>query len=416
MINRSIYPELEKHLNEKEITLITGARQVGKTTLMQQLKAKLVLENKKVLWFNLDLEKDWKYVETQENLLQKVRLEYPEGYIYVFMDEIQRKENAGLFLKGIYDSNPELKLIISGSGSLELKEKIKESLAGRKRIFELTPVNFYEFSEYKTNYKYSGRMDAFYNTEPDAALSLLYEYLTYGGYPRIVTENNIQEKIRWLDELYQSYIDKDIKILLGIERVDAYASMLKFLSSGIGYILNMNELGSNINISAPTIKNYLWYAEKTFITHLISPFFKNKSKELSKSNMVYFNDLGMRNYMINNMNMQSIKNDTGMIFQNLVYHLLKEKTTHTARTIHYWRTTNQAEVDFVLFDGHNIIPAEVKGKRMIKDEIGRSLYSFCGKYNIKKAYIINFNYENEVIKNNCTFCFIPFWRILNLEI
>ncbi len=416
MINRFIYLEIEKHIKEKEITLITGARQVGKTTLMQLLKTKLVKENKKVLWFNLDVEKDWKYVKTQESLLQKIRLEHPEGYIYVFIDEIQRKENAGLFLKGIYDSNPELKLIISGSGSLELKEKIKESLAGRKRVFELTPVNFYEFSEYKTDYKYSGRMDTFYNTEPDATLNLLYEYLTFGGYPRVVTENNVSEKIRWLDELYQSYIDKDIKLILDIERVDAYASLLKFLSAGVGYILNMNELGSKVNISAPTIKNYLWYGEKTFIIHLITPFFKNKNKELSKSNMVYFNDLGMRNYMINNMNMQAIMDDTGMIFQNLVYHILKEKTKHTARSIHYWRTTNQAEVDFVLHNGNEIIPVEVKGKRMMKDEIGRSLFSFCEKYNIQKAYIINFDYERELTKNNCTFYFMPFWKIMNLDI
>lgn len=416
MINRYIYPKIEKHLREKEITLITGARQVGKTTLMQQLKAKLLQENKQVLWFNLDVEKDWKYAVTQDSLLQKVKLEYPEGYVYVFIDEIQRKTNAGLFLKGIYDSHPELKLIISGSGSLELKEKIKESLAGRKRIFELTPVDFYEFSDYKTNYRYTGRIETYFSSETDTCINLLYEYLTYGGYPRVVTENNLKEKILWLDELYQSYIDKDIKVLLGLERVDAYASLLKLLSAGIGYTLNMNELGTKVNISAPTIKNYLWYSEKTYITILLRPFFKNKNKELSKSNTIYFNDLGIRNYMINNLNIQAIINDTGMIFQNLVYLLLKEKTTHTACNIHFWRTTNQAEVDFVLYNGNNIIPVEVKAKKMSKIEIGRSLFSFCEKYKIQTAYIINFDYTNELTKNQCKFCCMPFWKIMNLEI
>lgn len=416
MITRAIYTEIEKHLREKEITLITGARQVGKTTLMQKLKTRLLKENKNVIWFNLDLEKDWKYVETQERLLQKIKLEYPEGHIYVFIDEIQRKANAGLFLKGIYDSHPELKLIISGSGSLELKEKIKESLAGRKRIFELTPVSFFEFAEYKTNYKYTGRIEAYFYTEQTEGINLLYEYLTFGGYPRVVTENKLKEKVLWLDELYQSYIDKDIKTLLGLERVDAYALLLKLLSAGVGYTVNMNELGTKANISAPTIKNYLWYGEKTYIIDLLNPFFKNKSKELSKSNIVYFNDLGMRNYMINTMNSESVMNDPGMIFQNLVYGLLKEKIKHTACHIYFWRTTNQAEVDFILYDGNKILPVEVKAKRMNKIEIGKSLFSFCEKYKIQEAYIVNFDYTNTWNKNQCKFYFIPFWEIMNMKV
>lgn len=416
MIKRQIFPDIEKHLQEKEITIITGPRQVGKTTLMQQLKAKLVKENKPVIWFNPDLEKDWKYLDTQESLLQKIRLEYPNGYIYVFIDEIQRKTNAGLFLKGLYDSNPQIKFIISGSGSLELKEKIKESLAGRKRIFEITPVNFYEFSEYKTNYRYSGRLDVFFTTEPDITINLLNEYLTYGGYPRVVTETKIKEKNLWLEELYQSYIDKDIKALLGLDRADAYSALLKYLAAGIGYMLNMNEAASRVNVSSPTIKNYLWYGEKTFIVNLLNPFFKNKNKELSKSQIAYFNDTGLRNFMINNMNAEAVKSDSGMLFQNLVFHMLKEKTRHTACNIHYWRSTNQAEVDFVLFDGKKIVPVEVKAKNMTKDEIGRSLFSFCEKYNITRAYIINFSYENETTIKGCRFDFLPFWKLMNTEL
>ncbi|MBA7586072.1 hypothetical protein ES708_28068 [subsurface metagenome] len=178
----------------------------------------------------------------------------------------------------------------------------------------------------------------------------------------------------------------------------------------------MNELATKVNISAPTIKNYLWYGEKTFIFNLITPFFKNKNKELSKSNIVYFNDLGMRNYMINNVNFEALKNNIGMIFQNLVYHLLKEKTRHTARTIHYWRSTNQAEVDFVICSGSEIIPVEVKGKELRKNEIGRSLFSFCEKYKIRTAYIINLSFENDKTINNCRFIFMPFWKIINAEI
>ena len=121
-------------------------------------------------------------------------------------------------------------------------------------------------------------------------------------------------------------------------------------------------------------------------------------------------------FMINNINIEVVKANSGMLFQNLVYSILKEKIRHTAFTIHYWRSTNQAEVDFVISSGLKIIPVEVKGKKLKKDEIGRSLYSFCEKYLVPVTYIVNFNYKSEIIKNNCRFVFLPFWEINEIKI
>src|SRR3989339_1568536 len=155
IIERKIFELLKKHLNSKEISLITGPRQSGKTTLMLELKSFLEKKGENVAFFNFDFESDKIFLESQNKLLEKIRLEFGGKSGYVFIDEIQRKENAGLFLKGIYDMNLPYKFIVSGSGSLELKERIHESLAGRKRVFTLPTVSFLEFVNYKTEYKYS---------------------------------------------------------------------------------------------------------------------------------------------------------------------------------------------------------------------------------------------------------------------
>src|SRR3990167_9048952 len=133
-IKRSILVDVKAHLSSKEITMIVGARQVGKTTLMTEVFNHVLQTGEKALFLNLDVETDARLFASQEILLDRLRLEFGDKKGYVFIDEIQRKTNAGKFLKGIYDLNTPYNLIVSGSGSLELKEKIHESLAGRKRL------------------------------------------------------------------------------------------------------------------------------------------------------------------------------------------------------------------------------------------------------------------------------------------
>ena len=145
MIERSIYPHLVDHLAKKEISLITGPRQSGKTTLMLWLKGELDQRGEPTLFLNLDVEWDRPHLESQAALIRKLELELGKKGGFVFVDEIQRKEDAGRFLKGLYDLNLPYKFIVSGSGSLELKERIHESLVGRKRLFELNTLTFEEF-------------------------------------------------------------------------------------------------------------------------------------------------------------------------------------------------------------------------------------------------------------------------------
>ena len=146
-IQRRLITALAEHLDHPEITVLIGPRQSGKTTILKQLDNDLRAGGRKTLWLNLDFEDDFRYVSSQGALLQKIRLELGSGGGVVFIDEIQRKDNAGLFLKGLYDQGLPWKIVVSGSGSIELKEKISESLAGRKRMFELSTVSFGEFAD-----------------------------------------------------------------------------------------------------------------------------------------------------------------------------------------------------------------------------------------------------------------------------
>src|SRR3990167_4224312 len=152
-IRRKIYNEIFNHLNQPEITLIIGSRQAGKTTIIKQLQAQLEEQGKKTIFFNLDIESDFSILETQEKLLFAIRNQVGEGKAYIFIDEFQRKLNGGRFLKGLFDMNLPYKFIITVSGSIELKEQVHESLAGRKRIFEVGTLTFEEYLDYQTNYE-----------------------------------------------------------------------------------------------------------------------------------------------------------------------------------------------------------------------------------------------------------------------
>ncbi len=193
MIRRAIYSDIKKHLTQKEISVITGPRQSGKTTIMELLRKDLVKNGERTIYLNLDIEWDRPHFDSQSALIKKLELELGKKGGYVFIDEIQRKENAGLFLKGLYDLKLPYKFIVSGSGSLELKEKIHESLAGRKRLFELTTITFKEFINHKTDYKYEDSLSAFFEIEKKRTQAFLLEYMNFGGYPLSV---DIADKIR----------------------------------------------------------------------------------------------------------------------------------------------------------------------------------------------------------------------------
>lgn len=404
-IKRRLLDQISAHLENPQITLITGPRQAGKTTLMEAVEKNLKKKGKKTIFFNLDLDRDRPYFQSQDKLLERLSLEIGEKG-YVFIDEIQRKENAGLFLKGLYDMKLPYKFIASGSGSIELKEKIHESLPGRKRLFELPTLTFEEFIDFKTNYKYTKQLTDFFAVFDELSRQYLEEYLNFGGYPKVVLAQTTDEKTKIISDIYQSFLEKDISILLNIQKTESLTNLVRTLASQIGNLVNVAELSNTLGLSIQTVKKYLWYLEKTYIIKKVPPYFKNLRKEITKAPTYYFVDLGLRNYASNQFG-NAAAAPSGFLFENFVHNSLLDKLSLAPTTIHFWRTQDKAEVDFVLDAGPQIVPIEVKYTRLKSPRISRSLRSFLSKYKPKNAYVIHLGSAFETGVDNTKVHFVP---------
>jgi hypothetical protein len=400
-----------EHLNHPEITLLVGPRQSGKTTILKRLETELRAKGRKTLWLNLDFEDDFHHVSSQGALLQKIHLELGKSSGVVFIDEIQRKENAGLFLKGLYDQGLPWKFVVSGSGSIELKEKISESLAGRKRMFELSTVSFGEFADFKTGYRYTDRLREFFLTEPGRTDQLFREYLMYGGYPRVILADTHKEKLATINEIYRSYLEKDIVYLLRVEKSDSFSNLVKIMAGQSGKMVNYSELSATLGLSLATVKNYLWYLEKTFIVWKVTPWFTNIRKEISKAPVYYFHDIGLRNFASGAFGAVT-DSGAGFAFQTVIHAMLKERFPLADTTIHYWRTKDKAEVDFVIRSGDVLIPLEVKYRDMKKIEIGRSFRGFLEGYHSKRGYVVNKSFNNEALVSETKVRCLPYWELI----
>ena len=412
MIKRKLFSELINHLPQKEMSLIIGPRQAGKTTLMEMLKERLDTSGERTLFLNLDIEWDRPHFESQAALLKKLELELGRQRGYVFVDEIQRKDDAGLFLKGLFDLKLPYKFILSGSGSLELKQKIHESLVGRKRVFELSTVTFEEFINHRTDYRYEENLVEFLAIETNRAQQLLFEYMQFGGYPRVVMAAEQREKLRLIDEIYRSVLEKDIVYLLKLDKPDVFSALIKVLAGQVGQLMNYSEMASTLNVSFSTVKKYLWYAQKIFLVELIAPYARNVRKEISKSPKPYFGDLGFRNYSLGLFGRLESPFEGGFIFENLIFLLLRQKLRFKPARLHYWRTKDKAEVDFVIEAGKRLIPVEVKYKRLKQDKVPASLRRFIDKYKPEQAYIINLGLSKTLKIDKTTLFFLPFHELL----
>src|SRR3989344_4356333 len=413
MIKRTMLKDIEAHLKEPEMTFLIGPRQAGKTYLMRVLEEKLKTEGEKTLFLSLDIDDDKPFFESQTNLIDYIRLQVGNAKAYKFIDEIQRKENAGLFLKGIYDRKVPYKFIVSGSGSLDLKAKIKESMAGRKRLFKVLPISFEEFVNFKTGYKYEDRLLEFFSMETIKTQSLLQDYMTFGGYPRVILAEVSEKKKSEMDEIFTSYIERDITDLLIVEKPDAFRNLLKIMSSQIGNLVNVAELSSTIGISERTVSNYLWYLEETFILKKVTPYYRNVRSEITKAPIYYFCDVGLRNYLLGFFGLPSIPSAlAGHLFENVVFNTIRKRDGHIQSSTHFWRTRDNAEEDFVIETGLDVVPLEVKYKIMEKAEVTRSYRSFLARYKPKIGYIACIEKKAEVpektIIDNTTVFFLSF--------
>lgn len=408
-VKRRIFSSVIGHIGAEEITVIIGPRQVGKTTLLFQLKERLLLNgfpDKKIFVFNLDIFTDKELFSSQENFIKFLKERAGEKKIFVFVDEAQRVENAGIFFKGVYDLKLPVKLFLTGSSALEIKSKIQEPLTGRKRIFYLYPFAFWEClsswdSELADIDLSSGAVSSYSQKK---IMEYLSRFLVWGGYPKIALEENVFLRQDFAKEIYSSYIEKDIVGFLKIKNQAAFAKLVSLLASQSGQLVNIGEISRTLAVERKTIEKYLDILEKTFIIKLVRPFFKNCRKELTKMAKVYFIDNGLRNMAIGQFRDFDSRLDKGQVLENFIF---SEILKHSDISIYFWRTKDKAEVDFVLADlSGALLPVEVKAAALKTPEFSRSFRSFLNAYNPKKALIINMGFQGKVILDKTEVNFI----------
>ncbi len=352
-IQRKLYQKLEKHLSKKEFTIIIGPRQVGKTTLLKQLYEKVKKEKQNAVILSLeDSEIKAQINAHPDNVFKYIPKPTSKNKVYLFIDEVQYAKDPSHFLKYLFDHYaPSLKVIATGSSAFYIDQKFTDSLAGRKIIFELYSLDFEEFLLFKGKTSLLKELALIKSDEEYISKKykyfelLLEEYMTYGAYPAVVLEENIEYKIMLLKEIKNSFLKKDI-LESAIEHEEKFYRLLTLLAAQIGNTLNVNELKNTLQLNEKTLSRYLFVLQKCFHIQLIKPFYQNLRKELTKMPKVYFNDLGLRNVLLNQFENPENRSDKGALLENLVYLFLREK--EGIENIRYWRTADGNEVDFVI--------------------------------------------------------------------
>ena len=324
------YDNLSSYLKPNKVLFIFGSRQTGKTTLLK----KFLSENKDKFRYKLDSGDDINLHAVLGSSDFKKIIEYTKGYDLIAIDEAQKIKGIGQGLKIMVDQVPNLKAIVTGSSSFELAGQIGEPLTGRKITLALYPLSQIEMGNIYNDYELKSRLD---------------DYLIYGAYPEVLTNEFINDKKRILEELVGSYLLKDILELEKVKSSKLLLDLLRLLAFQIGSEVSLSELGKQLGIGGKTVARYLDLFEKSFVIINIRGFSRNLRKEITKKSKYYFLDNGIRNAIIANFNPLEIRDDIGKLWENfLVVERIKKQSYHQIYANNYfWRTWNQKEIDWV---------------------------------------------------------------------
>ena len=394
-MKRKMFTSLYNHIEKKEFTILTGARQVGKTTLLKQLEEKANNEGKTTFFVTFENPDILNAINKHpENIMEYFSLSTQNNIpasekTYLFIDEVQYADNPSNFLKLLFDKYADrLKIIATGSSAFYIDRKFKDSLAGRKRLFELFTMDFEEFLFFKNQKELLielKRLKEDYNNKSlnEREINHLFnEYLTYGGYPAVVLENNIEQKRLILNELINTYVKKDA-LESKVSNEEVFFNLLRILASQTGNLLNMYELANTLRVSHSAIENYIYILKKCFYIHLIKPFYANIRKELSKMPKVFFNDLGLKNILLNYFDPVTQRIDKGELLENYIFTRLRD--LYHYNNINFWRTTQGNEIDFIVSESFRKGKAyEVKfSETMFKEKKYQKFTSNYPDYELK---------------------------------
>jgi predicted AAA+ superfamily ATPase len=325
MIKRILENKIVSLLGSGKAIIIMGARQVGKSTLLDTI----FRDKKDILWMTGD------DLDIQELFSQmtSTRLKALLGTTKILIiDEAQRIPDIGLRLKLITDQIKDVQVIATGSSSFELASRVNESLAGRKREFRMYPVSFSEMVS---------------NTNLLEELRLIPHRMVYGYYPEVVSNPGNEPVI--LKELSDSFLYKDILSFESINKPDKVVRLLKALAFQIGSQVSYNEVAQLVGLDSKTVERYIDILEKSYIIFRLDSFSRNLRNELKSSRKIYFWDLGIRNLLIGNLSQVENRTDAGALWENFIIAERLKRNSYNGSIAQYWfwRTQQQKEIDYL---------------------------------------------------------------------
>lgn len=381
---RIIQGELEKQLDTREIVVLTGMRRTGKTTLMRMLFDSVKSSNKVFLDLqNILDQRLFDEIDYNNILLNLKSYGVSQGEkAYIFIDEVQFKPAVTGAIKYLYDHYG-VKFFITGSSSFYLRNLFPESLAGRKVTYELFPLCFEEFLTFNnitTDFPRDFREKSISkNFAEQQKLSKYYEeYLTYGGFPQVVLENNEEQKLLMLKDIFNSYFQIDIAALADFRKMDAFKKLLFILMERAGSKLDITKLASIIGISRETVYSYIGLLEGTYFIYLVSPYTLNRDKEVSGTKKVYLCDTGIINYFS--------QVNRGSLLENSVFLNLKRYGE-----VHYFQKRNGMEIDFIV-KGDVRTAIEVKSNGVENDL--KKLKRLAEQLGVEDYYVVSESFTN----------------------
>jgi len=374
MIKRELESKIKSKLGKNKTIVLFGARQVGKTTLLQTIFGKDI-PNDEILWLNGDNDSTQDFFsvsspEAYQTLLSR--------YKTVIIDEAQRIPDIGLKLKILQDNyGDKIQFVATGSSSFDLANKINEPMTGRKWTFWLPAPTIGELVESFGAVSEKSNLD---------------NRLIYGSYPAVVMAPKDAREI--VTDLASDNLYRDVLTLSEIIKTDKLRTILKALALQIGSQVSMTELAGLVGIDRKTVDKYISLLEQSFIIFRLPSYSSNLRNELKFSQKIYFYDTGIRNAIINDFRPMDSRPDAGALFENYIVAELKKKYYND--NVYFWRNTDQQEIDFVLEKDGELTVAEVKYS---ENKSAKLPSTFEEAYQPKKFTVINReNYIEEFLK------------------
>jgi uncharacterized protein len=375
MVQRTIQKEITKNLFKGKIILLIGARQVGKSTLLNNIATEIKTDS---LWLNAD-EGDVRTTLTKATTSSQLLKLFGNKKL-IIIDEAQQIHDICLKLKLIVDAKKDLQVIATGSSAFELLQKSNEPLTGRKITYQLYPLSFAEMVN---------------NTSLMEEKRMLDNRLIYGNYPEVINNPGNEKEI--LVELSHSYLYKDLLRYEGMKKSSVIDKLLQALALQVGSEVNFNELSKTIgNIHPETIEKYIDLLEKAFVIYRLPALSTNHRNEIKKGKKIYFFDNGVRNAIISNYQLPHLRSDKGALWENYIVSERLKFIQYNKNSCNrfFWRTFDQAEIDYI--EQHDSVMDTFEFKWKTNRE--RIPASFKSNYKVGKSYFIDTsNYDNILI-------------------